>query len=145
MYAYLQEARRLLREIRTYIPGRIGVPGDARYRLLMQAVGKWLENDGQLDKPSTIDHVPPRVKVDLEAWAADARPVGQFLEAVLSNDLRGAIDRADPEHLYALPAIMTFVCSRMPIGSYGSISNVRTWPGFVGMLKAAAEASHGGN
>lgn len=54
-------------------------------------------------------------------------PTGGFLEAVLSNDLFGAIGRADTENSQAIHAICTFVYNRLPSGSWGSPERYRNW------------------
>jgi hypothetical protein len=50
---------------------------------------------------------------------------GSFLEAVLSNDLQGAISYADHESLEQLPHIARHVFSRMSSGLCGSREKFR--------------------
>lgn len=52
---------------------------------------------------------------------------GSFLTAVLSNDLMGALGRADDINLDALPAYGRFLYNDAPCGCYGSADHVRDW------------------
>lgn len=63
----------------------------------------------------------------LSAYAERGRPVGGFLEAVLSNDLLGAIGRADDQSRRELADICTFIHMELPGGSYGSRDRMLAW------------------
>ena len=52
---------------------------------------------------------------------------GDFLEAVLSNDLTEAVCRADFENLAALEAIVKYVYNHIPRVCWGSPEKVRAW------------------
>jgi hypothetical protein len=52
---------------------------------------------------------------------------GSFMMAVLTNDLYGAVCRADTVNKQHLPEIIKFVLNELPPGSYGSVANVRLW------------------
>ena len=45
---------------------------------------------------------------------------GGFIEAVLSNDLFGAVARADKDNLAALPEIVKFIYNQTPSNCWGS-------------------------
>jgi hypothetical protein len=59
---------------------------------------------------------------------------GDFLVAVLANDLRAAVQRADPINLHALTAHVDFLCTSAPAGAWGSYAHVQGW---VERVKAA--------
>lgn len=63
----------------------------------------------------------------LKWYAEKRRPTGQFLEAVLSNDLFDAMARGDPESREVLPGIVSFIYNRMPGNCHGSRAKVRAW------------------
>lgn len=52
---------------------------------------------------------------------------GQFLTAVLSNDLRAAIMHGDAEALAGLPHIVRCLWNRAPGNAWGSPEIVRQW------------------
>ena len=52
---------------------------------------------------------------------------GDFLSAVLSNDLFGAIGRADHISLSFLPKICSFVYNELPGNYWGSRENMKEW------------------
>lgn len=52
---------------------------------------------------------------------------GSFLAAVLSNDLKGAVERSDHINGPALPQYVRFLYSSAPAGCWGSPENVKTW------------------
>lgn len=78
--------------------------------------------------PSTgPEAVPARIRRSLDDYAASGLPTGACLRAVLSNDLRQAFARADVEVAAAMPAILAYISSRLPFGSWGSPEAVDAW------------------
>ena len=71
--------------------------------------------------------IPEHTREALDAWARTGHPVGGFLEAVLSNDLEGACNRADSANGPALLAIVTYIHNRLPAGCHGSPERYRRW------------------
>lgn len=53
--------------------------------------------------------------------------MGAFLQAVLENDLQGAIGRADPESLAGIKGIVAYVYNALPDKCWGSKENVAAW------------------
>jgi hypothetical protein len=54
-------------------------------------------------------------------------PVGGFLEAVISNDLKEAVRRADDENMRNLPAYVAWLCNEAPESCWGSPENYKKW------------------
>ena len=52
---------------------------------------------------------------------------GDFLTALLKNDLMEACVRADPENLEALPAWAALLYNEAPVRAYGSPEKVKAW------------------
>jgi hypothetical protein len=52
---------------------------------------------------------------------------GSFLTACLENDLIGAVNRADPECLTRLPAIVRWINWQIPNHAWGSRERVARW------------------
>lgn len=73
--------------------------------------------------------VPDHLRPGIEAWIREAREPGQFLLAVLRNDLHEAIARADHLSLYALPVVVAWLANRAPSRCWGSLENVEAWTG----------------
>ena len=63
----------------------------------------------------------------LERWRDHGIYPGNFLTAVLENDLIGSLGRADEENLANLPAYGAYLYNEMPIGSHGSKEIMRAW------------------
>lgn len=71
--------------------------------------------------------LPTHIQDDLVAFVQEGRPLGHFLTAVLSNDLRGAIAHADQEAEASLGAVVRWLQSRAPAGCWGYPELVCRW------------------
>jgi hypothetical protein len=83
-------------------------------------------------------HIRPDMLEGLNAYIETGRPTGGFLEAVLSNDLMAACDRADDGNRRNLPAYCGYLYNEAPIGCYGSPEAVKKWMA-AGGLEGMAE------
>lgn len=63
----------------------------------------------------------------LNKYIEHGHPVGDFLTAVLCNDLMEACGRADDENMANLPAYCAFMYNEMPPASFGSRGKVAAW------------------
>ncbi len=73
------------------------------------------------------DKIPYNIKCGLTNYLVHRLAPGSFLSAVLKNDLRGAVQRADSEALLAIPAIVDFLVAVAPHGVWGSEEKVWAW------------------
>jgi hypothetical protein len=74
------------------------------------------------------DGVPENLAPALVKWIQQHRRPGDFLTAVLKNDLREAVGRAaDMSIVLALPAIVTFLYMRAPGKCWGSKADIEYW------------------
>jgi hypothetical protein len=91
--------------------------------------------------------------INLPCWAVESlkeyvrigRPVGGFLEAVLSNDLMNAFGRADEGNCRLMFEYAKYVYNKMPMGCHGSRKIYNSWcesGGLEGQEKGK-EASNG--
>ncbi len=71
--------------------------------------------------------VPGRTMVSLHGYIQHGLPTGGFLKAVLSNDLRGAVDSADDENGEALRAIVALLFNRAPALCWGNRDKYDRW------------------
>lgn len=63
---------------------------------------------------------------------------GQFLQAVITNDLRRAVSYADNANLAVLPLYVRFLYNRCPLVSWGSLDLMNSWHlqgGLLGTIK----------
>ena len=79
------------------------------------------------ESPSLVAGVPPHLLEGLREYALHHRPVGKFLTCVLSNDLMGAIGRADEASLASIRGITLYVYNALPGKCWGSPETVRKW------------------
>lgn len=85
------------------------------------------------------DQIPPDTVEALRRWTADGVPPGGFLLAVLSNDLLGAMRRADFRNRASLFSIVYWLENFAPTGSYGDPSVIDEWPKSIRDMKKLAE------
>jgi len=82
-------------------------------------------------------YIPPRMNGGLKRYVLDGVRPGQFLEAVISNDLRESVGRADDENMRNLPAYAAFLYNYFPAGSWGSPQAMEKWIDKGGLSGAA--------
>ena len=68
-----------------------------------------------------------RIKDGLDRYAKQHIPTGQFLRAVLENDLMEAVGRADSDSTQDLFEICSYICNKMPHSCHGSPEIVAKW------------------
>lgn len=73
------------------------------------------------------DKVPGHLLQALVHWGQKECFTGDFLAAVLSNDLMDAVGRADENSLAAIRYITMFVYNELPRDCHGSKARVKQW------------------
>ena len=73
------------------------------------------------------DRIPQSTRDSLDRYAQQRIPVGDFLTAVLSNNLFGACAYADQHNIVALGQIVKYIYNHLPSGCHGSADNVAKW------------------
>ncbi len=71
--------------------------------------------------------VPDHTRGALERYVFDHLEPGGFLTSVLSNDLMGAVGRADSQNVMALKEICSFIYNEIPSDCWGSPKKVANW------------------
>lgn len=71
--------------------------------------------------------MPESAAGGLVRYITERVPTGDFLRAVLENDLFEAVGRADANSLAALPAICGWIYNNAPADCFGSPSKVKEW------------------
>lgn len=82
---------------------------------------------GVVEPHAKWELIPAHCRESLEMYILYGVPVGHFLAAVLSNDLRRACERADDTNIKALPQYMRFLYSYAPVACWGSPAKYRAW------------------
>jgi hypothetical protein len=71
--------------------------------------------------------VPEYLRGGLVRYFSDGILPGGFLQAVLANDLRGTVSRADPYALLGLLSLVRFLVDHAPGVAWGSREAVLAW------------------
>jgi len=72
-------------------------------------------------------HIPAYMGEGLIRWIEHGILPGEFLQAVLRNDLMGAVHRADGTNIENLPAYIGYLYNEAPQGCFGSPEAVKAW------------------
>lgn len=72
-------------------------------------------------------YIPARMMCGLQRYFDQGVPPGDFLMAVLENNLMEATGRADDENLANLPAYAAYLYNDAPAAAHGSPEKVRAW------------------
>jgi hypothetical protein len=77
-------------------------------------------------------YAPEHMEEGIWAYVNDGRPPGDFLKAVLANDLFAALSHADPVNGAALVNYRAILMA-LPPSSWGSYRNIEVWIGKGGV------------
>lgn len=73
--------------------------------------------------------IRPDVIESIMSYVDDRVSPGDFLEAVLENDLRESFQRADEDNIRSMFEIVQFVYNEIPARCWGSPEKVKEWLG----------------
>jgi hypothetical protein len=73
--------------------------------------------------------IPEDTIESIDRWVQHGCPPGDFLLAVLTNDLRAACERADLRNRRVLFEIVSYLYNKCPSGCWGSSERVKHWVG----------------
>lgn len=97
-------------------------------------------NDFDAEFPREYVDIPEHTKHALYQWKYHGRPSGDFLHAVLINDLQSAFAHADDENLVAMRLIVRWIFNRLPSAAWHrhtvnermtAIENLNSWKGLA--------------
>lgn len=88
---------------------------------------QWITDD--LEKGLRQIAIPSHMHAAIRCHVIDRQPVGDFLTAVLSNDLKEAVKRADHLNLTALVPWVDLLYNYCPSNCWGSPAKVKAWLG----------------
>jgi hypothetical protein len=75
----------------------------------------------------TEPYLPSHMRDAMEKYLSFGIEPGSFLYSVLTNDLRGAIGRADHINLRYLTNIVSYCYNNIPSNAWGSEKRVQDW------------------
>jgi hypothetical protein len=73
------------------------------------------------------DQIPPHMREAIEMYVIERKCTGDFLRAVITNDLRNAVGRADDTNLPLLPIYVRWFYNRAPASCHGSPARFEAW------------------
>lgn len=82
-------------------------------------------------------HIPERMQGRIIKYVKDKIPPGDFLQAVLENDLKEACGRADLENQLLIFEYCKFLYNEVPSICWGSVEAYENW------LERKKDESHG--
>ena len=71
--------------------------------------------------------IPERMMGGIQRYIEQGIPPGSFLTAVICNDLKEAVGRADGENLRQLPAYVSYFYNDAPSACWGSPEKYEAW------------------
>jgi hypothetical protein len=71
--------------------------------------------------------IPAHILPGIARYLADGIVPGEFLTAMLTNDLRGVMQHADEQNMERLPAIWHFLYNNIPSSAWGSRERMAKW------------------
>ena len=77
--------------------------------------------------PADWATVPEHLHAGIRAWVDEGIMPGRFLQAVICNDLRAAVDAGDRSTVAQLPDIIRFFTWSCPAACWGSPRALESW------------------
>ena len=74
-------------------------------------------------------YIPDRMMGGIDRYVKQGILPGDFLQAVICNDLSNAFGRADDENMRNLPAYVAYFYNETPRGCWGSKNKMKNWKG----------------
>lgn len=71
--------------------------------------------------------INPSAKADIDAYVSAGQPVSDFLYAVLTNNLKDSIAKANFMNIDNLPHIVAYLYNKCPMHCWGSETAVSMW------------------
>jgi hypothetical protein len=84
-------------------------------------------------------YIPERMMGGLDRYIRHGCPPGDFLTAVICNDLRAACEQADDENILNIPAYVAYLYNEAPAQCWGSRAKMESWVSYWEALREAEE------
>lgn len=79
-------------------------------------------------------YIPRRMNGSIRRFVMEGVVPGDFLQAVIANDLREAVGRADDENMRNLPAYVAFFYNFFPANAWGTYKKMFAWAEKGGLM-----------
>lgn len=90
--------------------------------------------DSAFDFDDEYAAIPAHMREAILAYVELGRLFGDFLRAVVENNLSGAVGHADAQNLPLIPVYVRWFYNRAPSGCHGNPAAVRAWIAEGGVL-----------
>ena len=80
-----------------------------------------------MSDPRDISRIPSHMMHNIRRYIYDHEPVGDFLTAIITNNLKEACARADLENLQIIPAYVNYFYNYAPMTCWGNPEKMRAW------------------
>ncbi len=71
--------------------------------------------------------IPDHMLEGIERYIDHGIPPGHFLTAIITNNLREAVGRADDDNVQIIPAYVGYFYNEAPSACWGSIEKMNAW------------------
>lgn len=78
-------------------------------------------------------HIPTYMVGAIERYINQGISPGDFLTAIICNDLKGSVIRADDENMANLPAVVAWFYNEAPNLAWGSEEKMMSWMSHNGL------------
>ena len=102
----------------------------------MNEIERWT---GRIQEGFVKCDLPMYMQEGVIMWVVEGIPGGDFLMAVMENDLKGACMRADDNNQRRIFEWAKLLYNDLPAGCHGSKKKVAEWKGLRAMTATAAE------
>lgn len=106
---------------------------------MSQTISSALDVAGMASFEGGYEQIPARMQDALRRYVLEGIRPGDFLTAVICNDLRGAIGRADEENSPLLRLYVLWLYNVAPAACWGSPDKMREWMNARAQEKSIAE------
>ena len=72
-------------------------------------------------------YIPDHMMGGVERYIENGISPGHFLTAIITNDLREAVGRADDENVKNIPAYVGYFYNEAPLACWGSPESMKAW------------------
>lgn len=72
-------------------------------------------------------HIPERMMSSIKLYINERVEPGGFLTAVIQNNLKEAVGKADEENIGNIPAFIVYFYNEAPAACWGSLENMEAW------------------
>jgi hypothetical protein len=79
--------------------------------------------------------VPTHMLGAMIRWIEHAIPADSFMQAVIENNLKAAVQNADNDNIHLIPLYVSWLYSNAPANCWGSLRNTECWPAILAHYK----------